>query len=220
VLPKVNEQYAAKIAAELGVGTQQAVATAALLDDACTVPFIARYRKEATGGLDEVAIAAIRDRLAQLGALDERRKAIVKSLDEHGKLTDELEAKVAAAETMAALEDIYLPFRPKRRTRATMAKEKGLEPLADLLLAQGDDDPAVAAAAFVDAEKGVESVEDALSGARDIIAEAVAQDETARSRMRDLLMAKAMFRCKVVAGKEAEPDAAKFRLLRLGRAGV
>jgi len=207
----VNEQYAAKIATELGVGMQQAAATVALLADACTVPFIARYRKEATGGLDEVAITSIRDRLAQLRALDERRKAILKSLDEQGKLTDELQAKVAGADTLAALEDIYLPFRPKRRTRATMAKEKGLGPLADLLMAQGNDDPAAAAEAFVDAEKGVETVEDALAGARDIIAEAVAQDETARSRMRDVFMDKAMFRCKAVADKKTEPEAGKFR---------
>ena len=207
----MNEQHSAVIASELGVGAQQVSATAALLDDACTVPFIARYRKEATGGLDEVAIAAIRDRLAQLQALDARREAILKSLDEQGKLTDELRAKVMAAETLALLEDVYLPYRPKRRTRATIARERGLEPLAEVLLAQGEGDPAAAGAAYIDAEKGVACVEDALAGARDIIAEGVAQDETARGHMRDLFKARAKFRCKVVADKQADPGAAKFR---------
>ena len=208
---KVNEQHAARIVSELGVSARQVSAAAALLADACTVPFIARYRKEATGGLDEVAITAIRDRLAQLEALDARREAILKSLDEHGKLTDELRAKVMAAETLALLEDVYLPHRPKRRTRSTIAKERGLEPLADLLLAQGDGEPATAAAAFVCVDKGVESVEDALAGARDIIAERVAQDETARGHTRELFKASAKFRCKVAAGKQADPGAAKFR---------
>ena len=186
-------------------------ATAALLDDDCTVPFVARYRKEVTGGLDEVAITSIRDRLAQLRALDERREAILKSLEEQGKLTDDLRQQVMAAETMAILEDIYLPYRPKRRTRATIAKEKGLEPLADLVLAQTDADPAAQAAAFVSAEKGVGSAEEALAGARDILAERASEDATARARMRELFAAKATFRTKVAAGKEADPDAAKFR---------
>ncbi len=135
----MNEQHTVRIATELNVTPRQVAATAGLLDDDCTVPFVARYRKEATGGLDEVAITAIRDRLAQLRALDERREAILKSLEEQGKLTDELKQQVLAAETMAILEDIYLPYRPKRRTRATIAKEKGLEPLADLVLAQTGD---------------------------------------------------------------------------------
>jgi uncharacterized protein len=207
----MNDQHAMRIATELGLSTRQVTATAALLADQCTVPFIARYRKEATGGLDEVAITAIRDRLAQLQALDERRQAVLKSLEEQGKLSDELKAKVMAAETMAVLEDIYLPYRPKRRTRAAIAREKGLEPLADLLMAQGDGDPAGQAAAFVNAEKGVETVEDALTGARDILAERVSEDEAARARMRELFRAKATFRCKAVADKQAEPEASKFR---------
>ena len=210
-MSNVNEQHAAKIAAEINVNAHQVAATAALLDDECTVPFIARYRKEVTGGLDEVAITAIRDRMGQLRALDERREAILKSLEEQGKLTDELKAAVMAAETMAVLEDVYLPYRPKRRTRATIAKEKGLEPLADLLLAQGEGDPVAAAAAFVNAEKGVESAEDALAGARDIIAERVSEDAPARARMRELFNAKAAFRCKVLPEKASDPEAAKFR---------
>ncbi len=210
-MPHVNEQHTVRIATELGLNPRQVAATAGLLDDECTVPFVARYRKEATGGLDEVAITAIRDRLAQLRSLDERRSAILKSLEEQGKLTDELKQQVLTAETMAILEDIYLPFRPKRRTRATIAKEKGLEPLADLVQAQTDADPFAQAAAFVSAEKGVESAEDALAGARDIIAERASEDATARARMRELYAAKATFRTKVAADKEADPDAAKFR---------
>ena len=205
----VDETHAARIAAELALEERQVAATAALLADDCTVPFIARYRKEATGGLDEVAIAAVRDRLAQLTRLEERRRAVLKSLEHQGKLTDELKAAVLAADTMTALEDIYLPFRPKRRTRATMAREKGLEPLADLLFAQGEGDPAAAAAAYVDAEKGVASADDALAGARDILAERISEDREARVRMRALFRARGMFRTKVVAGREQQGK--KFR---------
>jgi uncharacterized protein len=125
-----------KIAQELAVSSKQVVATIALLDEGATVPFISRYRKEATGSLDEVQVAAIRDRVQQLRDLDKRREAILKSLTDMGKLTPELEAAVNAAETMVQLEDIYLPYRPKRKTRATTAREKGLQPLADVLLEQ------------------------------------------------------------------------------------
>ncbi len=131
----VNETHARTIAAELTVSPRQVAAAAALLAEGATVPFIARYRKEATGSLDEVAVAAIRDRLAQLADLDDRRAAILRSLEERSLLTDELSAAVAAAETMTALEDVYAPYRPKRRTRATIAREAGLEPLADLIVA-------------------------------------------------------------------------------------
>src|SRR5512146_2526072 len=124
------------IAKELNVSESQVTACAALLDEGATVPFISRYRKEATGSLDEVAVTAIRDRLAQLRELDKRREAILQSLEEMGKLTDELRAKVLAAETMTILEDIYLPYRPKRRTRGTIAREKGLEPLAKKIFSQ------------------------------------------------------------------------------------
>lgn len=206
----MQDSHVAKIAVELSLTSGQVKAVAGLLDEGGTVPFIARYRKEATGTLDEVAITSIRDRLEQLAELDKRREAIVKSLSERQLLTEELEAKIHAAETMAVLEDIYLPFRPKRRTRATIAKEKGLEPLAVLLFAQEEiTDPAAAAAGFVDAEKGVEAVEDALAGARDIIAEWVNENQEARARTRDLFAAKGMFKAKVIADKEAE--GAKFR---------
>ncbi len=173
------------------------------------MPFIARYRKEATGTLDEVAITAIRDRLTQLAELDKRREAILKSLEERELLTDELKAALLAAETMAELEDLYLPYRPKRRTRATVAKEKGLEPLALTLFEQAGADPEAEAAAFVDEAKGVATVEDALAGARDIIAEIVNEDAAARAALRDLFARKGVVTSKVVTGKEAE--GAKYR---------
>ncbi len=205
----LNEAHIRRIAQALAVSEKQVRTTAALLEEGGTVPFIARYRKEATGALDEVVITAIRDRLAQLAELDKRREAVLKSIEEQGKLTDELKEKIAAAETQAALEDLYLPFRPKRRTRATIAREKGLEPLAQKLIEQGDMDPAAEAAGFVNKEMGVESVEAALAGARDIIAEWVNEDPNARARMRDLFMSKALLQSKVVEEKRAE--ALKFK---------
>ena len=194
-----------RIAAELGISETQVSATARLLGEEATVPFISRYRKEVTGALDEVQITAIRDRLIQLTELDKRREAILKSLTERELLTDELAAKIAAAETLSLLEDLYLPFRPKRRTRATVAREKGLEPLAQQIFGQeAAFDPTVAAAAFVDPEKGVATAEDALAGARDIIAEWVNENVQARARMREFFMAKALFQSRVIPGKETE----------------
>ena len=172
----MNEIHLSKIARELGLGPKQVQDTAALLAGGATVPFIARYRKEATGSLDEVAITAVRDRLGQLQELDQRREVILKSMEERGQLTEALKEKIRAAETLVVLEDIYLPFRPKRRTRATIAKEKGLEPLAQRLWAQEELDVLAEAAAFIDPEKGVESAEQALAGARDILAERVSED--------------------------------------------
>ncbi len=201
----MNPAHVIQIAAELAVRLGQVQATAELLEGGATVPFIARYRKEATGSLDEVAIMAIRTRLTQLAELDARREAILNSLQERGLLTDELKAQIAQASTMTALEDIYLPYRPKRRTRATAAREKGLEPLAKLVLAQNPaTDPLAEANAFVDAGKGVESVDAALAGARDIIAEWVNEDQAARTRVRELFHKEGTFHTKVVAGKEAE----------------
>ena len=200
----MNETHVPKIAQELGFTPKQVQATVDLLYEGATVPFIARYRKEATGSLDEVAITTVRDRLNQLTELDKRREAVLKSLEERGQLTDELKEKILSAETMAVLEDIYLPYRPKRRTRATIAKERGLEPLAQRLFTQEDMDPMAEASAFVDLDKGVGSVEDALGGARDIIAEWVNEDQTARAKMRDLFSSKAVFKSKVIPEKEAE----------------
>jgi len=200
----MNETYIPKIAQELGLTPKQVQATGSLLDEGATIPFIARYRKEATGSLDEVAITAVRDRLNQLVELYNRREAILKSLEERGQLTDELKEKILSAETMVVLEDIYLPYRPKRRTRATVAREKGLEPLAQRLFAQDDMDPLAEATAFVDPEKGVDSAEDALAGARDIIAEWVNEDQMARAKMRDFYSLKAVFKSKAIPEKEAE----------------
>jgi uncharacterized protein len=208
-VPEENrfESHVAKIAGALGIGKAQAQATAMLLSEGATVPFIARYRKEVTGTLDEVQITTIRDRLAQLAELDKRREAILKSLAERELLTDELKGRIDIAETLAVLEDIYLPFRPKRRTRAIVAREKGLEPLAQRIFAQEEPfDPLAEASAFVDPEKGVATPEEALAGARDIIAEWVNENEQARARMRAFFADKAVFQSKVIAGKEKEGD--------------
>ncbi len=206
----MNDRHVSTIAEELGIADKQATAVASLLEGGATVPFIARYRKEATGSLDEVAITEIRDRLTRMQELDDRREAIVASLVERNLLTDELKKKIEAAAKMTELEDIYLPYRPKRRTRATIAREKGLEPLARLIL---DQDPATdlekEAASYVNADKEVASAEDALAGARDIISEWVSEDQDARVRIRGLFSAKGIFRTKVIADKETE--AAKYR---------
>ncbi|MDY7033445.1 MAG: Tex-like N-terminal domain-containing protein [Thermodesulfobacteriota bacterium] len=200
----MNEKHVQKIAEELDLAPYQVKSTAELLEEGGTVPFIARYRKEVTGSLDEVAVTNIRDRLTQLAELDKRREAILKSLVEREQLTDELKEKIDGAETLTVLEDIYLPYRPKRRTRATVAKEKGLEPLAALLFEQNKIDVTEEAAAFVDEEKGVESSEDALAGARDIIAEWVNEDQEARAQMRALFAEKGIFKSRVLPGMETE----------------
>ena len=190
-----------KIAQELSITGRQVTDTAAMIAEGATVPFIARYRKEVTGSLDEVAVTAIRDRLQQLEELETRRTAIIKSLTERNLLTPELEEKINAAETMSVLEDIYLPFRPKRRTRATIAREKGLEPLAQQIFDQEDFDIAGVAAAFISEEKAVATVDEALAGARDIIAEWVNEDTIARARIRELFWAKGIIRSNVLTDK-------------------
>nr|WP_221277895.1 Tex family protein [Desulfovibrio intestinalis] len=194
----------------MSIAPGQAKAVAELLDEGATIPFIARYRKEAHGSLDEVAVAAVRDRLTQLRELETRRQAILASLTERELLTDDLRNSVITADTMTALEDVYLPYRPKRRTRATMAREKGLEPLALNLLEQTPAlAPEEAAKPFVDAEKGVESVEAVLAGARDIIAEIASEHGAARAAMREFFARKAVAASSVAKGKEEE--GAKFR---------
>ncbi|WP_043584133.1 Tex family protein, partial [Geminisphaera colitermitum] len=221
---QLNGEHVLRITQELGIRVQQVAATAQLLKDGATVPFIARYRKEATGELDEVQITAIRDRLEQLAALDDRRAAILASLKERNLLTPELAAAIAAAETLNKLEDIYLPFRPKKRTRATIAREKGLEPLAELIWAQTATADELAADA--DAYSGHEYTPDdgkvpppppvkikdaaeALAGARDILAERISDDAAAREKLRALYRSTAVVSSKVLSGKEAE--AAKFK---------
>lgn len=200
----MEEKHILKISTELNITKKQVASVAALLAENATVPFIARYRKESTGSLDEVAITAIRDRLEQLAELDKRREAILESLEKQKNLTTELKNKVMAAETMAVLEDIYLPFRPKRRTRATIAKEKGLEPLAKMLFEQANFDVMKESEKFLNAEKEVHSVETALAGARDIIAEWVSEDSQARSNIRSLYQKKGIYTCKVMPGKEEQ----------------
>src|SRR5690606_32737261 len=192
------------ISKELALAEKQVRTTIEFLDEGATVPFIARYRKEMTGSLDEVQITHIRDRILQLRDLDKRREAILKSLAELGKLTPELEAQVWAAETMASLEDIYLPYKPKRKTRASMAKEKGLEPLAQLILAQDGASISDAAEAFVSAEKGVKNFDEALTGARDIIAEIIVEDADIRAKARQVFLEKGVFVSRVIPGKEEE----------------
>ena len=167
--PITDGKHHAKIASELKLAVRQVGATVRLLDDDATIPFIARYRKEITGGLDEISITAIRYRLEQLRALEKRRESVLGSMQENGKLTDMLKAKVFATETLTELEDIYLPYRPKRRTRGIVAKEKGLEPLALKLFEQRKVEPFAEAAPFVNPEKGVESIEDALGRVDELV---------------------------------------------------
>jgi uncharacterized protein len=211
------EKHLVKLVTELKLQPRQVAATAILLEEGATVPFIARYRKEKTGELDEVQITAIRDRLEQLEDLDKRREAIVKSLEERKLLTEVLAAKIAAAETMITLEDIYLPFRPKKKTKATIARDLGLEPLADILWAQvAETDPQAAALPFVgpeieiDAKKySVPDIAAALAGARDILAERFNDDATARAQLRNLYLTRGVIKSKVISGKEEE--GAKFK---------
>ncbi|HCN76885.1 MAG TPA: RNA-binding transcriptional accessory protein, partial [Verrucomicrobiales bacterium] len=215
----INVTHVERIARELGVKAIQVGATAKLLADGATVPFISRYRKEATGMLDEVQIQGVKDRLEQLVALDDRRAAIVKSLEERKLMTDVLRAKIEKAETLNSLEDIFAPFRPKRRTRATIAKEKGLEPLADFIeanLATPAPDLATEAAKFINPdheneELRVKDAADALAGARDIIAERISDNAEARAALRKLFAEQATVLSKVMFGKETEADAQKFR---------
>ncbi|AXK32583.1 RNA-binding transcriptional accessory protein [Streptomyces armeniacus] len=198
-----------RIAEELGVRERQVKAAVELLDGGSTVPFIARYRKEATELLDDAQLRSLEERLRYLRELEERREAILESVRSQGKLDDELEARIRAAETKARLEDIYLPYKPKRRTKAQIAHEAGLEPLADGLLADPDVDPEAAAAAFVDAEKGVADVAAALDGARAILAERFGEDADLIGELRERMWARGRLGSKVREGKEEQ--GAKFK---------
>jgi uncharacterized protein len=200
----MEKKYFVTVASELKIKTQQVINTAALLEGGATVPFISRYRKELTGSLDEVAITFIRNRLEQLKQLDKRRDAIIKSVEEQGVMTEELQQTFMGAETMSELEDLYLPYRPKKRTRAIIAREKGLEPLAKIIMAQKEEDVLSRANQFINEEKGVHDAEEALTGARDIIAEWVNENARARNRIRKLFVREAIIQSKVVKGKELE----------------
>ena len=197
-------EYRNAIAGELSLNRSSVESVLKLMDDGATIPFIARYRKEASGGMDEVVLASVRDLREKLAAMDQRRRAITASLTERNLLTHELRKKIEEAETLTRLEDIYLPFRPKRRTRASRAHEMGLEPLADQLLEQGNGNPEEMAGKYIDITKGVENAESALSGARDIIAERITLDSDVRSIVRDHYMKHGVYVSKVIKGKEKE----------------
>ena len=211
------EKHLVQITTELGLQPRQVAATAVLLEEGATVPFIARYRKERTGELDEVKITAIRDRLEQLEVLDKRRESIIASLEERKLLTEELRFKVETASSLNSLEDIYLPFKPRKRTRATIAKELGLEPLSEILWAQDPaTDPETLAAPYVgnsvtvDAKTStLDTVAAVLAGARDILAERINDDATLRAQLRSLYLNKGVIKSTLISGKEEE--GAKFK---------
>lgn len=194
----------AKIARELGIRNNQAEAAVKLIDEGCTIPFIARYRKEATGALNDEVLRNLYDRLIYLRNLEDKKQTVLASIEEQGKLTEELKKQILAAETQVAVDDLYRPYRPKRRTRATIAKEKGLEPLANVIMLQMSKTPLEEeAAAYVDAEKGVESVEAAINGAKDILAEFVSDNADYRKHIRELTMKKGRL---VSAAKDPEAE--------------
>ena len=194
-------RIAQTIAQEIAASPAQVAAAVTLLDDGATVPFVARYRKEATGGLDDTQLRTLSERLVYLRALDDRRDAILKSIREQDKLTDALARTIANAKTKSELEDIYLPYKPKRRTKATIARENGLGPLRDAILSDRSANPAQIAARFIN--ENVPSVEEALSGARDIIVEELAETAELRKKLRDYLKKEALVTTKVIKGKEA-----------------
>lgn len=195
-----------KIADDLKIDSKQVKATVDLLDEGATVPFISRYRKEVTGSLDEVQVLAIKTEIERLRQLEQRRESILKSIDGQGKLTEELKEKLLAADTLSKLEDLYLPYKPKRRTKATIAREKGLEPLAQLILEQKNNDIFIAALEYVNKEKEVENPEEALQGARDIIAEIMSEDAIVREGLRKLFKETAIIKSRVIKGKEEEGE--------------
>jgi len=198
-----------RIAVEIAAKPQQVQAAVALLDEGATVPFIARYRKEVTGGLDDTQLRLLEERLGYLRELEDRRAAVIASVEEQGKMTDALRAELLGADTKARLEDLYLPYKPKRRTKAQIAREAGLEPLALGLREDPTQVPEAVAAAFVDAERGVADVKAALDGARAILLESFSEDPALIGGLREWLGAKAQIRARIVAGKESE--GAKFR---------
>jgi uncharacterized protein len=194
-----------KLVEELSITPRQIIAVAKLLSEGNTIPFIARYRKEVHGDLNEVQISKIQERLTYYRELEERRTTILKSIDEQGKLTDELKAKIVSCVSKTALEDLYLPYKPKRRTRAMIAREKGLEPLAELILQQGNEDPEAEAATFISDEKGVADTAAALAGARDIVAEIISENADIRGLVRQAFFTDGMVVSEVVDPKPTEP---------------
>ncbi|MCR1837058.1 RNA-binding transcriptional accessory protein [Pasteurella caecimuris] len=205
----LNQQISQIIATELNVAPNQILAAIQLVDDGNTIPFIARYRKEATGGLDDTQLRHFETRLGYLRELEERRQSILKSIDEQGKLSDELRAQIEATQSKTELEDLYLPYKPKRRTKGQIAIEAGLEPLAELLWNEPKNDPETTALSFVNAENGVADAKAALDGARYILMERFAEDAQLLAKVRQYLQQNAQIEAKVVEGKEQE--GAKFQ---------
>lgn len=203
------EEFSQMIAAELKLPAHRIANTLKLLQGGATIPFISRYRKEATGGLDEVQIGDIQTRYEKLCELSKRKETVLSTIEEQGKLTPELKARISACWNTTELEDIYLPFKPKRKTRAEAARAKGLEPLALLLMMQKENNLAAKIRNFVKGE--VKDEEDALKGARDILAEQISEDERSRNLMRNQFQRQALIQSKVVKGKEAEEASAKYR---------
>ena len=203
----MNAIFSKLIAAATGVSERQVAATVGLLEEGCTIPFIARYRKEVTGTLDEVKVAAVSDSLDKLKEIEARKQTILKTIEEQGKLTAELKKRIEDSWDSTELEDIYLPYKPKRKTRAEVARQKGLEPLATFLMLQNPAaDIEKKAGEFVNAEKGVNSAEEALQGAKDIIAEQVSETEEARNIVRFNFKRDAVITSKVVKPKEENEE--------------
>ena len=205
------EQMILTLAKELGRNEEHVKNVITLIDEGATIPFIARYRKELHGSMDDQLLRQLADRLQYLRNLEQRKSEVKNSIENQGKLTEELSAAIDAAATLAEVEDLYRPYKQKRRTRATVAKEKGLEPLPELFFALGSTcpDPEGAAADFVDPEKGVESVADAIQGAQDIIAEMISDDAQVRKELKDLYHKRAML---VSRAADKEPEDSVYRL--------
>ena len=199
----MDTKYVIRISEELQISTSQVRNTIALLEGGASIPFISRYRKEVTGSLDETFVTSIRDRLEQLRSLDKRRESVLDSIEEQGMLTDDLKKRIMEAETMAVLEDLYLPYKPKRKTRASIARSKGLEPLAKIIMSQPPLVPEEKAREYTSEEHGILTTGEALAGARDIMAEWVNEHSYARSVIRKLSFREGMMSSRVIRGKEA-----------------
>ncbi|GAJ14126.1 unnamed protein product, partial [marine sediment metagenome] len=198
----MNKQHLEIITGKLAISAKQIENTVKLLEEGATVPFVSRYRKEATGSLDEVKITAIKEQLAKLKQVDKRRESMINSIEEQGKLTDELRAQLENTYALTELEDIYLPYKIKRKTRALLAREKGLEPLAEIIMKQQESNIYERAKSFIN-EKAP-TIEDVLQGATDIISEWINENQRARNKIRKLFSKKAMIKSKVVKAKEKE----------------
>ena len=205
----VEQRITLKIAEEIGARREQVIAAVALLDEGATVPFISRYRKEVTGGLDDIQLRLLDERLSYLRELEDRRAAILASIDEQGKLTPELAALINDAETKQGLEDLYLPYKPKRRTKAQIAREAGIAPLAEALLADPTLKPETEAENFINAEAGFADVKAVLDGARQILMEQFSEDATLLGKLREYLEAHGVVKSTLIEGKDS--DGAKFR---------